>query len=233
MNIAICDDEQKYIDEIRGCLDAYGRKNNISFDIYEFTSGKELIECDLIFSIAFLDIEVGDVSGIDIGRKLKQNNNNIILMCVTAYNHYLDDALDLGIIRYFNKPIDEKRLMKGIEKAVSIVDETEVKIELKDDDNNVNYLKCKDIVFVEITGRNTTVHTINGDYKSNDTMKDWVQRLNKSYFISPHKSFWVNINYITSYTREYVVLNNKYKIPISYRKRSDIRQKVMRNMENY
>ncbi len=233
MNIAICDDEEKYIKDIKACLVEYEKNNNIEFNIFEFTSGRELVDFDMSFDIAFLDIEIGDVDGIEIGRTLKAKNENIVLICVTAYNHYLDDALDIGIVRFFDKPINHDRFMKGIKKAVSIVDDAEIDIKLKDEDKNINIVRCRDIIYVEITGRSTTVHTTKGNFKSSDSIKNWEERLNKSYFISPHKSFLINSNYITFYSREYIVLAKKFQIPVSYSKRSEFRQKVMKIMENY
>lgn len=231
MKIAICDDEQKYIDDIKKNLIEFASLNGMEFEIFEFTSPKKLVECDENFSIAFLDIEMPEQSGIDTGRKLREKNKNIILICVTAYNNYLDDALDIGITRFFEKPINSERFMRGLERAVSLVDETPITFELKDEDKNVFAVKCKDIIFVEITGRKTTVHTKEQDYQSTDSIKTWAQKLNKSYFVSPHKSFIINANYLTYYCNEYIMLDNKYKIPIAYRRRMEFKRAILKFME--
>ncbi len=233
MKIVICDDEPKCIYDIKKCLNDYSKEKNILFDIFEFTSGEELIEFGDVFDIAFLDIEMQNIDGIKVGRKLKEKNQDIVIICVTAYNHYLDDALDLGILRFFDKPINRDRFMKGIDKAVSMVDEAEVGFRLKDEDNNIFVIKRRDIIFVEITGRTTAVHTKTKVYKSFDTIKEWERKINRDYFLSPHKSYLINANYITYYCREYVVLCGEYQIPVAYHKRSQFRQEVMKIMENY
>lgn len=233
MKIAICDDEQKCIDDIKKCLSDYGRDNNILFDIFEFTSGEKLVEFGDVFDIAFLDIEMDNIDGIKVGRKLKEKNQDIVIICVTAYNHYLDDALDLGIVRFFDKPINRDRFMKGIDKAVSMVDEAEVGFRLKDEDSNIFEIKRREIIFVEITGRTTTVHTKTRSYKSYDSIKEWERNINRTYFLTPHKSYLINANYITYYCREYVVLCGEYQIPIAYHKRSQFRHDFIKIMENY
>lgn len=69
-------------------------------------------------------------------------------------------------------------------------------------------------------------------YTSRENIKFWQDKLNKSYFEFPHKSFIINTDYITYYCRDYVILDNKYNIPIAYSKRADFKQKFVSQMLN-
>ena len=77
-------------------------------------------------------------------------NPDLVLIYVTAYNQYLDEALDLGITRFFDKPIDSQRFYEGMDRAVFQVDNTEIKFYLKDDNKGVvncslqRYNFCRD-----------------------------------------------------------------------------------------
>lgn len=230
MVIAICDDEQEFINDIRKHLKQYSSEHGLTFEIYEFCSGADILSSKIVFDIAFLDIEMKDINGIEVGRKLQNENPDLVLIYVTAYNQYLDEALDLGITRFFDKPIDSQRFYEGMDRAVSKVDNTEIKFYLKDDNKGVVTVRCKDIFFVEIQGRKTEIHTKEHDYLSKDGIKVWKARLNKSYFEIPHNSYIINTNFITYFCKEYIILDNKYTIPIAYSKRAEFKRKFMKIM---
>lgn len=231
MKIAICDDELEYINDVKKHLNQYSYEHGITFEIFDYCTSDEILNDKNNFDIAILDIEMDGKNGIDIGRELQTFNPDVVLIYVTAYNHYLDDALDLGITRFFDKPIDSKRFYKGLERAISKVDNTEIKFYLRDENKGIETIKCKDIIFVEITGRKTKIITKDNEYMSRDSIKIWKERLNSSYFESPHNSYIINTNYITYFCREYVILNEKYNIPIAYSKRSEFKRKFMMLME--
>lgn len=194
MNIAICDDETEYANDIRVHLNQYSSEHGLTFDIYDFNSGEEILASNTVFDIAFLDIEMDGINGIEVGRELQKANPDLVLIYVTAYNHYLDDALDLGITRFFDKPIDSQRFYEGMDKAISKIDNTELRFYLKDSNKGVVTVRSKDIIFVEIIGRKTKIHTKSHEYLSKDGIKVWKARLNKSYFEIPHNSYIIKSN---------------------------------------
>ena len=230
MNIAICDDETEYANDIRVHLNQYSSEHGLTFDIYDFNSGEEILASNTVFDIAFLDIEMEGINGIEVGRELQKANPDLVLIYVTAYNHYLDDALDLGITRFFDKPIDSQRFYEGMDKAISKIDNTEMRFYLKDSNKGVVTIRSKDIIFVEIIGRKTKIHTKSHEYLSKDGIKVWKARLNKSYFEIPHNSYIINTNFITYYCKDYIMLDYKYNIPIAFSKRSEFKRKFMKLM---
>lgn len=231
MKIAICDDEQECIEDVEKHLRLYFAEHGLSFKLYKYTNSFDILNSGINFDIAFLDIEMDGENGIEIGRDLQKENPDTVLIYITAYNHYLDNALDLGITRFFDKPIDSKRFYDGLEKAISKVDNAEIKFYVKDDDRGIISIKSKDIIFVENHNRKTRVVTEDGDYFSKDHIKIWRERLNKSYFETPHNSYVVNTNYITYFCKEYITLNDKYNVPIAYSKRVEFKRRFMIRME--
>ena len=231
MKIAICDDEIEYVNDIEQHLKQYFTEHGLSLNLFKYINGIELLNSQNSFDIAFLDIEMPDINGIELGKKLQNANPDLVLIYITAYNHYLDDALDLGITRFFDKPIDSKRFYKGLDKAIEKLDQTEVQIHLKDSDNGITSVKINDIIMVEIEKRKTKIVTKDKIYYSKSDIKFWRENLNKSYFESPHNSFIINTNYITYYQKDYVILYDKYNIPIAYSKRAEFKKKFMMLME--
>ena len=77
---------------------------SIDSEIFCFENGEDLLRSDVIFDMAFLDVEMPSVSGVEVGKKLKQKFSNIIIFMITAYSEYLDDAFELGAYRFLHNP---------------------------------------------------------------------------------------------------------------------------------
>lgn len=232
MKIAICDDEIKYINDAERHLKQYFSEHGLTLNLYKYSNGTDLLNSNKNFDIVFLDIEMPDINGIELGKKLQSSNPDLVLIYITAYNHYLDDALDLGITRFFDKPIDSKRFYKGLDKAIEKLDKTEIQIHLKDSNNGIATVRMNDIIMVEIENRKTKITTKDTVYHSKSNIKSWRERLNKSYFESPHNSYIVNTNYITYFCKEYIILDEKYNVPISYPRRVEFKKKFMMLLED-
>ena len=179
------------------------------------------------FDVAFLDIEMGEIKGTQVAEKLKEANPHIIVFVITSYDWYLDEAMDLNVFRYIKKPLDEKRLFSGLEKAVQLLDKTVIEFYLKND-NGIKKVASSDIVYVEIVGHSTKVVTLDGEYISKNNIRFWKEKLSASFFYQVHSSFIANIKYITKYERDMLTLNDKYKVPVAYRTQTEFRRYFMK-----
>lgn len=231
MKIAICDDEIKYINDVEKHLNQYFSEHGLSLTLFEYDNGADLLNANIEFDIVFLDIEMPGINGIELGRKLQESNPDLVIIYITAYNHYLDDALDLGITRFFDKPIDSKRFYKGLDRSIEKLNQTKAEIRLMDPDNGVDTIKIDDIIYLEIMQRKTKIVTKDKTYYSKSNLNDWRERLNKSYFESPHNSFIVNTNHITNFGKDHIILDGDHLVPIAYRKKAEFKKKFMMLLE--
>lgn len=222
MKIAVCDDEKKYVDEIKFNVDSVLKIKNISADFDGFTDSDALFHNGEFYNMAFLDVEMKPFSGIEVAHKLKETNPYIMIFFITSFDKYLDDAMDLNVFRYINKPIDAKRLENGVLKALESIDDRMITFFLKNGNTAQNVLS-DDIVYIETLGRSTKVVTTKGEFISENKLDFWKNKLVASFFYRVHKSFIINMKHISDYKRDTVGLLNKYSIPIAYRKQADFR----------
>lgn len=223
MKIVICDDDQNYIDEIKQILQAYSYEHSLCFEIRTYTNPSELLESTESFDLAFLDVEMPKYSGIQVGKKLKERNRHTVIFIITSHDKYLDDAMDLNVFRYIPKPIDPIRVLSGLEKALKSIDNNVITFYLKSGDTSKN-VTINDIIYIETIGHSTKVVTTNGDFISENKMDFWNKKLIASFFAKVHKSYIVNMNFITEYQRDNLVLNKEYNVPIAYRKQAEFRK---------
>lgn len=223
INAMICDDEKKYVDEVYECLVDYCDDNNIVCNVDIFNDGLSAGESDKIYNIAFLDIEIGNISGLKLAKLLKERNKHIVIFFITAYEKYIDDAMDLFALRFIKKPIDHIRLYNGLEKAVQLINEDEISFYLKSS-KQIQKIKAKDVIYVENADHKTFVVTENKTYNTAENMDYWENKLTNICFGRPHNSFIINMEYIQNYQRKEIALSDGKIIPIAYNKQKDFRK---------
>lgn len=232
MKIVICDDNFNIVDEVKNLLDEYALSKNLSLDISTFNDGQAVLESDERFNIAILDVEMPGCNGIELGKILREKNRHIVLMYITSHKKYLDEALNLNAARFFEKPIDSKRFYDGLDNALKRIDNTTIKFFLKEYNASVR-INANDIIYVEIEPighRKTKVVTEEKTYISSNKIAFWEEHLISSLFVKTHKSYIINMEYITKYENNTLQLDGKYNIPISRNYQSSVHKAFIRYM---
>lgn len=219
MRILICDDEQKFVDELKFHIERYMQTHLINAEITTTVSPEEILEGDSVYDLAFLDIQMPGVDGITLGKQLKSRNSKLILFYVTAYSDYLDEAMDLQIFRYFYKPFDDKRLYASLDRAMEYLDESYVDIIVEGSKESVK-IPVDDILFVRRENRKITVFTVDNEYVCKSGFDEIISKLPNTFFYLVHKSFLVNIHHITKYSYTEIYVGDT-RISVATRKQAD------------
>lgn len=220
MNILICDDEEKYLNELKIHIEEYIKNHYIVANIITTTSAHDVLNYNDVFNLAFLDIEMSELDGISLAKELKKRNNKIILFFITNFDNYQDQAMDLHIFRFFQKPIDISRLYKSLDRAFEYLDETYVDIYLYKNGEHKQVL-IDDIMYIARENRQIIIQTTTEKFITKKNLDEWIKELPNTYFYSVHKSFIINLHYVTKYNYKELYLNNDIRIPIAPRRQSD------------
>lgn len=223
INALICDDQIQCTQIVQQYLVKYCDERNYTCFCDLFDNGEKALNATKRYDIAFLDIEVGNINGLDIAKKLKEKNNNIIIFFITEYEKYIDDAMDLFALRFIKKPLDYVRFYSGLDKAIELINEEVIEIYLKDS-NKVIKIKSEKIMYIETQDHKVKIVTTEGVFYSSDLLDFWQKKLTHISFFRVHKSYIVNLNYIEEYKRIEIKLNNGEIIPVSHKNQSTFRK---------
>ena len=231
MRVYVCDDIEEYRNSIKSYVSQYFIEKKMNCKLFEYNSPVELLGSGEVAnnSIFFIDIEYPNMqeNGIELIRKLKKICPSSFYVVVTAYNQYLDDAMDLNVLRYVEKPIEQKRIYSALDKAICELNNSI--IEIKSINGEYYYLNKSDIIYAEAKYKKSFVTTTNGVIEIPVAFKSIKDLLNSSNFIVPHNSYVVNKQFIVYYKRSLlkVIVNNKeITIPVSATKQSEIKKKM-------
>lgn len=219
MKILICDDELKYLSDLKLHVEQYMNNRFAKFTIDATTSSNEIFYNNSSYDLVFLDIEMDEINGISLAKELKERNNKVVIFFITAYNGYQDDAMDLRAFRFFEKPFNVDRLYSGLDKAMEYIDESYVDIYLYDNQMQKRIL-IDNIIYIKSDSRKIIIVTTEGEFITREVFSYWNEVLPTSFFYQVHKSFLVNLHHIDIYKYTELYLDNNERIPIAPRKQS-------------
>ena len=179
--------------------------------------------------IMFLDIQMPDLTGLDLAKSLEHKP---AIIFTTAYSEYAVDAFNISVVDYLLKPFDfprfiqainkvigtEQQKMMGLQKpAVDTISESNDFITVKADYKlyKINY---DDLLFIEGQHEYVTFHTTQRRITALFALKDLEEILPKDKFVRVHKSYIVSFKHIQDLDKSDVtVAGNKVPVGASYR----------------
>ena len=90
MKIAVCDDDRLLTGEIDSQLQKIREKTGISFETDIFFDGEtlwEAIEKNGSYDVVYLDIEMKNMDGITVARKIRERDPYAILIFISSYDN--------------------------------------------------------------------------------------------------------------------------------------------------
>ncbi len=219
----ICDDEKSCCDEIKSYLLKYCGEHSLTCVCDSYISSIEAISANKSYDIAFLDIKIDSCTGLEIAKRLKSKNKNIIIFFITNYEQYIDDAMNLYALRFIKKPLDYSRLYSGLDRAVELINKDVIEFFLDGDGKKVK-VNSNEILYIEIVNRRTKVVLSRNVFYSGNTLDYWERLLTHSAFCRVHKSFIVNLDYVKEYRRCELKMYNGDIVPIAYRNQTQTRK---------
>lgn len=223
MRILICDDEVRYIQPLRKCLEQYMAEHNIPSEITETVAPQKILFSKEVYDIAFLDIQMENVDGLTLAKELRQRNRKTALFFITNYEGYQDNAMDLQALRYFKKPFEPDRLIAGLDKALEYIDGAYVDVFLYSGGVQQRVL-VDDILYLTLDGRKVAVQTVKSRFLVTGKLEEWIERFPHTFFRQPHKSFLVNLHHVERYAYSELQMSDGTRIPIAPKKQPEFRR---------
>ncbi|MFJ5623086.1 LytR/AlgR family response regulator transcription factor [Peribacillus loiseleuriae] len=147
------------------------------------------------------DIEMPNLSGYELADIIHSHALDISVIFVTGTSGYAVHAFELNVHDYIMKPYSKDRLIQSIERLMEKSKSAEItgRLYLKQK-NDIHIIQKKDIVFIERSGRSTTIHMKSGPIKTYQTLNELEGELRERDFLRSHRSFIINIHYVKNFS---------------------------------
>lgn len=213
MRIAICDDEEIYRIELKSCLNKL--LIDTDYDINTFSDGRILLnrfeECP--FDIVFLDIEMPEIDGITLARKLRAASDSVFIVFLTSHIEYALEGYEVNALRYLTKPADPNKV-KEIIRYVQDKQNNTHQIIIKSEGEDI-LIDINNIIYMESMDKNVRIVTSKEEYITRYNLSDYEEQLKNFGFFRIHRGYLISLNKVKRIVKNDVVMDNEITLPIS------------------
>jgi len=214
--IGICDDDKCFLDTLEVLLREYEQLHSLDFQIFPFASGEELLDNydNQHFNLLFLDMEMNELSGIDVAERLRQAGDDIAIIYTTAYEGYALQAFQVGADSYLVKPIVAKSLAVALDRifhtlnlqaTLQTIHKSYIALE---SDGDIIQLAYDDIRYLSKARNTLTFYTTTGEHRVYMNIKDILAKLDSSLFVKINQGQVINWSKVTSLNNDTVFLDD-------------------------
>ena len=212
--IAICDDMEQDTQYIASTVHKWAKKEDVTVDVYIFSSAESFLfhQADnKDFDILLLDIEMQTMNGVELAKRIRQENEAVQIIFITGYTDYIAEGYEVSALNYLMKPLSENKLFEVLNRAVLKIRKNEKSLFLSLSGETVR-IPIYEIKYLEVQQNYVTIHA-KEDYTVKKTLGEFELELDERFYRTG-RSFIVNLSCVDKITKTGVFLSDGSVIPL-------------------
>lgn len=231
MQVAICDDEKIFRDELKKKLLEYRSEKRIEIDIYEFESGNSLLNSENVFDMVFIDYQMPGLDGLETAKAMRLKNCICSIIFITSFPQFVFDSFEVQPFRFFVKPLDAVKLKAAMDSYLKQQKLLNPIVIVEDGEQKT--INSENIIYLEGDGKYCLIRTTDTTFKSSKTISKVQELLPKHCFYRIHKSYVVNMYCVSSIVGNEALLINGEKARIGRNHIADFKKVYMNFVKNF
>lgn len=158
--IAVCDDSQADRQYLCGLVNRWAQENGHTVQIGTFVSAENFLfeyEQENDFDILLLDIEMGEMDGVTMAKRLRRENETVQIVFVTGYSDYIAEGYEVAALHYLMKPVNENKLFAVLDRAAEKISKNE-KVLTFETGGEMFRIPIYQIRYAEVSGNYVTIY---------------------------------------------------------------------------
>lgn len=196
INVLVADDELPAVEELAFLL---GRDERVG-TIHRASSGSEALRvlANESVDVAFLDIHMPALSGLDIARAIARIPVPPAVVFVTADEDCALEAFELAAVDYLLKPVRAERLARSLGRVSELIRDGSPAPEMitVDQGGTTRMIRRDDVSYVQAQGDYARLHTAEASYLIRVPLSDLEQQWAEAGFIRIHRSYLISLNHV-------------------------------------
>lgn len=230
LTIYICEDNKEHSKKLFEICSLLAEEYPLKVEIFQ--SANQLLQQldklqqknEAFPNVILLDIELPEMDGITLGKKIKEMNKDVFLVFVTAYIEYAVKGYEAAAFRYLLKPLSLET-MRNLLLDIQAEYQKKKRLSLK--------IKCgelmiplQDIVYFSAEDKYTILYTKTQHFISDCSLKKYEEELKEYGFFRIHRKYLINLYHHKGIQAGKAVLTQGYMLPISKKRMQEYQDQL-------
>lgn len=228
IQLAICDDEDTQRAYLEAIVRDWARRRNHSILTTAFDSAEAFMfefEGDRSFHILLLDIQMKNMDGITLAKKLRETDDKMQIIFISGFADFIGEGYEVSALHYLMKPVNEQKLFTVLDRAVTHLSKADRVLFLPVGGENIRVLTSQ-IMLIESFAHVLQIKTKDGSLTVKMPIYEFEQMLGQD-FVRCHRSYIVGLRYIKKITKTDVILDDDQSIPLSRRLYQEVSKSLL------
>lgn len=163
------------------------------------------------YDILLLDIEMGNMDGVTMAKKLRRDNDTVQIIFITGYSDYISEGYEVAALHYLMKPVKQEKLCSVLDRAAEKLSKNEKILNFEVGGEMVR-IPIYQIRYADVFGNYVTIHA-SDDFTVKMTLSELEKELDDRFYRAS-RSVVVNLTQISRVTKTEIKLNDGVSIPL-------------------
>lgn len=218
MIIGLCDDDKTQLNYLSALIDTWAKEKNIFYEFKTYHSAEELLFENMEsypFDVLILDIQMGEMNGIELAKKIRTQDENLMIIFLSGVKDYVLDGYEVNAFRYILKPVKVDKLCLLLDEVNNRLKRISKKYYIFNYCGDLIKLEHSEILYIESLKHYVNMVTLDKSYEIKSTITQVISNLGSEEFFNIHRSYIVNLKHVEKINKSSCMLSNGVEIPIS------------------
>ena len=223
IEIVLVDDEQLQLDYMQKLVQQAAASLAIQIEVHQYLSGEAFLfalEDHPNWQLAFLDIEMAELNGMEVAHIVREKAPDLELVFATAYAEYAIEGYAVQALDYLLKPISLEKVTRVLTRFLEEQPTEAIYIIVEIDGQPIR-INLDDLIYAEANVGEVKLVLSDQTLLLKMSLTDFEKKLDER-FVSTHRSYLVNLQYVSRLLKTDVALNNGEMVPLSRRRAKEV-----------
>ncbi len=230
MRIAIVDDEGSFARDVKKYIEKYfsSQKKAMEIKCFGASSIFDEIKVRNYYDVYLLDIEMPEISGVELAKKIRDWNIDAKIVFLTAYENYARSGYKVKAYDYILKDSYQEELFLILEQIWKEIKENQEEYYIIPSGNEECKFYINDILYLSKEKQYTIFHCKNEIlHRERKAIQNVLKHLPEDRFVGIDKGMAVNLKYVTQFEKFEITLESGKVLNVSRRLRSVVQEKLL------
>lgn len=234
LNICLCDDDTNVLNYYSNKINELAYNSGYVCIVETFKSGESLIfdieDNPNRFNIIIIDIIMKNINGIETAKILRKYGYNGIIIFLTSSQEFALDSFKVNPLNYILKNDRDNRFDNIFLKAAEEVYKISNKNIFVFSKAQSKLFNIDTILYMESLNKKVILHKVSGELETiNCVFKDVYEKIKDHGFVRCHKSYIINVRYLSAFNKLECRLQRDVIVPIGRKYSKDFKRIILEN----